>query len=405
MDDFFVEDSVAVEDIPQEDTEATDLGLTLAGTPRQRKEGAGRKGRKKMEKLVPTPLVQPEPEEDDEDDEPDVLDLASAALGFDAAFPEDAKEPKTQSGRNRDMLNKLDGLRHPTSEVVDLAMVDIVLDERLQPRINMNIDVMKQYSEEMLLGDVFPPVIVYQDIDTLYLADGWHRYQAVKLIGREFITAEVRPGTFRDAVFFAATVNASHGLRRSNEDKRRAVTRLLVDHEWGKMTNMAIARHLRVSDRFVGIIRSELIASGDVQDLTTRYTMDGYPVNTAPIADARRREKEERDEFANPDDPTIISTSTGEPLGAGVSREVKDASTGTPYSDTMTEDESHYVRAFDAVASLIPVLYVDPRNAVGTAQLYRREKLILVEERIAELKEWVLTFESAVETAKNLRGN
>ena len=38
---------------------------------------------------------------------------------------------------------------------------------------------------------------------------------------------EIQPGTLRDAVLLAAKANATHGLPRSAETKRRAVDTLL----------------------------------------------------------------------------------------------------------------------------------------------------------------------------------
>lgn len=36
----------------------------------------------------------------------------------------------------------------------------------------------------------------------------------------------------REAILFIVGANASHGLRRTNADKRRTVERLLADEEW-----------------------------------------------------------------------------------------------------------------------------------------------------------------------------
>jgi len=39
-------------------------------------------------------------------------------------------------------------------------------------------------------------------------------------------------GTQRDAILHSVGANATHGLRRSNQDKRKAVVTLLEDNEW-----------------------------------------------------------------------------------------------------------------------------------------------------------------------------
>jgi len=56
--------------------------------------------------------------------------------------------------------------------------------------------------------------------------------------------------------------NAKHGLRRSNKDKRKAVTTLLLDEQWCQWSDRAIAKQCQVSNRFVSNIRKELSVNG-----------------------------------------------------------------------------------------------------------------------------------------------
>lgn len=52
--------------------------------------------------------------------------------------------------------------------------------------------------------------------------------------------------------------NASHGLRRTNADKRKAVEILLNDDEWKLWSDREIARRCLVSHNFVGDIRRSI---------------------------------------------------------------------------------------------------------------------------------------------------
>ena len=61
----------------------------------------------------------------------------------------------------------------------------------------------------------FPPVIVFREGDDYWLADGFHRVAARRQAGIRHIEAEIREGTKRDAVLYAAGANAHHGLRRT----------------------------------------------------------------------------------------------------------------------------------------------------------------------------------------------
>jgi hypothetical protein len=66
--------------------------------------------------------------------------------------------------------------------------------------------------------------------------------------------------------------NESHGLRRTNEDKRRAVVTLLNDEEWSGWSNREIARKCGVSDPFVMQIRSSLLTvSSEPRTFTTKH--------------------------------------------------------------------------------------------------------------------------------------
>jgi hypothetical protein len=47
----------------------------------------------------------------------------------------------------------------------------------------------------------------------------------------------ITPGKLRDAVLHAIGANASHGLRRSNSEKRKAVHAMLNDEEWRRHGN------------------------------------------------------------------------------------------------------------------------------------------------------------------------
>jgi len=98
--------------------------------------------------------------------------------------------------------------------------------DNLQIRVEMNEECVQDYAESYQESpDKLPPVIVFHDenLDKFYLADGFHRVAAVVQNGGSAIRAEVRPGTFDDALKFALSANVTNGLRRTNADKRHAV--------------------------------------------------------------------------------------------------------------------------------------------------------------------------------------
>lgn len=136
-----------------------------------------------------------------------------------------------------------------------LGLQSIRLDGGTQSRASLDERVIDEYSEAMREGAAFPPVVVFHDGSDYWLADGFHRVRAAERAGLGELDADVRQGGRRDAVLFSVGANASHGLRRTNEDKRRAVRVLLEDAEWSTWSDREIARRAGVSDRFVSSLR------------------------------------------------------------------------------------------------------------------------------------------------------
>jgi ParB-like chromosome segregation protein Spo0J len=136
-----------------------------------------------------------------------------------------------------------------------IALDEIRSDECVQARAKIVPKVVDEYTEAMLKGDEFPPLVVFQEGDTSILADGFTRLAAAKRIGRASINCEVRAGGLRDAMLFAAGANATHGRPRSTADKRCAVLKLLNDDEWGIWSDREIARHCYVGHQLVAELR------------------------------------------------------------------------------------------------------------------------------------------------------
>lgn len=164
----------------------------------------------------------------------------------------------------------------------EIDLTNIRLNGGTQPRAELREDVIEDYAEAMRGGAVFPPVVVYFDGETYWLADGFHRVKAARAASRTTIAAEVRQGTRRDAVLHSVGVNADHGLRRTNADKRRAVMTLLNDEEWVKWSDREIARRAKVHHQMVAKIRAELHLD-DHPDRTAARGGSTYTINTANI--------------------------------------------------------------------------------------------------------------------------
>lgn len=84
--------------------------------------------------------------------------------------------------------------------------------------------------------------------------------------------------------------NSEHGLRRTNQDKRKSVMKLLMDEEWSKWTANAIAKQCKVSHTMVNEIRNSLETSSSDNTQQRTYTNKYGKVstmNTTNIGKAR----------------------------------------------------------------------------------------------------------------------
>jgi hypothetical protein len=147
----------------------------------------------------------------------------------------------------------------PATVHARLPIRDIRTDGGTQGRVSIHAGVESDYAEVLRNGGQLPAVTVFDDGQAVWLADGFHRLGAHRLAGAADMACEVRFGTLRDAVLFAAGANAHHGLRRSNEDKRHAVAMLLGDPIMSTWSDNAIAGACGVSHPFVGAVRRAIL--------------------------------------------------------------------------------------------------------------------------------------------------
>lgn len=138
----------------------------------------------------------------------------------------------------------------------ELKVSDIRIDGGTQIRKQLNQNKVSEYAEQMKDGETFPPIIVFFDGSSYWLASGFHRLFATKLNGKETISADVKDGTVDDATLFALGDN-KHGLNMTAEDYRRSIEIMLDHPKWKKWSNVQIAKHIGVSAMTVGRVKKE----------------------------------------------------------------------------------------------------------------------------------------------------
>lgn len=143
-----------------------------------------------------------------------------------------------------------------------LGVGDLVVSPDYQMRQKLSKATVDEYAELIIAAEspwpFSTPCTVYRVKDDLILVDGFHRVAAIGQAGEDQIEAVVIEGSKTDALKAALSANITHGLRRSNDDKRRAVTVALADSTLSKWSDRKLADLCGVGHPFVASIRSEV---------------------------------------------------------------------------------------------------------------------------------------------------
>ena len=143
-------------------------------------------------------------------------------------------------------------------QIVQLNLELIRIDGGTQPRAELRNDVVNEYAELMRAGAAFPPVTVFYDGQDYWLADGFHRFHAWRRAqANQPLEVEVIQGTLDDARWYSYGVNKTHGLRRTNQDKERAVRTALLHPRAAGLSNVQIAEHCGVTEKTVRKYRQQ----------------------------------------------------------------------------------------------------------------------------------------------------
>jgi hypothetical protein len=173
-----------------------------------------------------------------------------------------------------------------------IELSKVILDPEIQSRVELDESYIEDLKKDLMEGAEFPAIIVFSDDTNYWPGDGAHRLIAHQRAGRSEILAEIRRGGKRDAKLFGVGANATHGKRRSNADKRKAVETLLKDEEWGRWSDRQIGKACRVSQPLVSAIRKEL-TDGGFQFPATRKCSDGREMDVSQIGSNRGQETQQ----------------------------------------------------------------------------------------------------------------
>jgi hypothetical protein len=200
--------------------------------------------------------------------------------------------------------------------VENFLIANIRRDRDVQVRKALDEKAVEEYKDLILAGELPPPVRLFYDGTDYWLSRGFHRVEAMLKADGERIAAEVKQGTRRDAILDCIGANADNGVRLTNDEKRRAVKRLLSDEEWSRWSDREIARHVRVSNNLVSETRRSLSSDDSDRASERKVYVDRHGkktmMRTGALGKASRlRVVREEDSAAQPE-PAIPSERTTE---------------------------------------------------------------------------------------------
>jgi hypothetical protein len=156
----------------------------------------------------------------------------------------------------------------------ELPLHELVLDPNLNLRDRLDADTVERYVDSW---GRMPPVTVFEVDGRWLLADGFHRHAAAVTLGRRSIPAEVRLGSFDDALDYVAEANLHHGLPLTRAERRRCIeVKLRLHHD---RSDRHLSEELSVGRELVAKVRRQLVDAGQIPAGSTRVGADGkvYP--------------------------------------------------------------------------------------------------------------------------------
>jgi hypothetical protein len=210
-------------------------------------------------------------------------------------------------------------------EIRKLPIDELVLDQNLNLRDHFDEDTVDRYVDSWAR---MPPVTVFEVDGRWLLADGFHRHAAASRLGKRSIAAEVRAGTFSDALDYVAGANLFHGLPLSRAERRRAIeVKLRLHHE---RSDRHLSDELGVGRELIAKVRRQLVEADQIPDGATRLGADGktYPAGLPRDPNEHRPRDPIRSE---PDDPRDRGRRESDPAPWD-----DDVRSGSPGNDRLT---------------------------------------------------------------------
>ena len=157
-----------------------------------------------------------------------------------------------------DVLVTTKDLPDNTTTVV-INLEDLTVDAKYQQRVRESSSAIDDLATAYRDGEAVPFIKVVDTGSEKIIVDGFHRYSGAKEAGLSSLECHVIVGTEEEALIEALGANAENkALKRTNQDKRKAVITAKSSPEFKAKSNRDIANICKVSPGLVDKIVKEL---------------------------------------------------------------------------------------------------------------------------------------------------
>jgi len=185
-----------------------------------------------------------------------------------------------------------------------LKIKDIVIEEKLYPRVKPNDRIINSYIKDMKKGDVFPHLFIGLFKGKNYLVDGRHRLEAYKTLGEKYVNCEIKTNfTDFDDMFLAAfRANMAHGIRLNKNDKLR-VANILTNMKYdvgdiSKLTGITIKKvESVVKGKIRHVLIKDKIKSGEMPEVISDKLPDKEHIKIVDDKEIKKLEEANKEEF------------------------------------------------------------------------------------------------------------
>lgn len=253
-----------------------------------------------------------------------------------------AKKPVARPNKVKPGKNPPTDGKPPVESELLLDQIDPTPAESV--RAGYNEEYTDRYAEAYERGDKLPPIDVFGGFGKFFLGDGGHRRKACLKLGRKKVVCLVRAfasddDAFAAALRHAAGSNESHGLNRTNEDKRAAVSAVIGRPEYETASDTAIGELCKVGHVLVRLVREKLtddgVLTGKAASTARGYkpdasirggaVTDGKGNVVKPAAESgRATSQDEPATKSEPEPTTPKATTPPEPNGSPLADQVRD---------------------------------------------------------------------------------